>query len=1197
MALRPDRAAFVVECFVLDTNKNPVAHANLKLLHRRNGNTHELFFPTCNDAGRTGKKVDRKIFSILAANDALDANLTLMGKKLKLVRMVQLDRSARNVKFELVVELPEKPVQKLPVELTVTNQMGRPVVGAVPTIFFMRDERRLAFDMPKTDMGGLARAHVPETQFAAIRKGYAGPPKIVLGDTPMRVLKSSRLTDIARGFEIEVMVHMPGKDDVPSEEDRPDVLPEKLPILVNVFDQNTQAVSRAVVTLKYKWQRQTMSFSLPQTDDDGRAEFYLAQAQFNMVRRGYLDPPQVFLNEASLQIIGSRTSTDSAKALEVYLRVYIPAQDNTDPSPLDEDVTPDVDEDVEDPELDDDDTDLDTPDDDAEEDKPPSDDDGLPWPEEDDDDTPSDPRPDTFETTELTMNDNLPKRLFRFNTIRPVAPQPDAKKIIEYSGEPTEFLKTLQSREDAAAVRSFVADEVYKYEFFQEGRLENIEWWPLIAGIRDLYLFEKKRNVEDVQEKLLEAFARYGKKEEIKALAGRIHDIWDLYILSLTLQTVEDTKRNALVDALKAAHLIENANKIETLKALLVFLTKKPVLPPWLARKITGQFRHKFPFVIGVTDLMVVKEDWKCYERAEIAHIENVMDTEHRTRTLRQLDRKETTTTYETETTEETEKETIASTHSAVSEEIEETIARETGVSAGVSVSASYGPSVKVDTNSSFDFTTATETTTNSAQEYAQDLVERAVAKVTNRERNETVTVVLSETEQTHVQIYDNVEGPEHVIGVYRHLDQIWRAQVFNYGRRLMLDFVVPEPAALWHLSLEEKAHPHKVMEKPDEFNVSSKSIQRNTYQDLARDWGANNVPAPPPENISVSKAIELEIPKFGTAETSSISMNTGEMEIPEGYFGVKAFGNFYGDSKKDNSSGSKDAAKWLVNGDELAVDSGTKEAPLNNATGIFAFGIYTDNFEGGVLSVKVDCVLSQGTFEKWQNDVYAALKAANDRAWDAYNSAQKNREALQLVEQQTLHPDIKRQIEKTELKRSVISLLREDNYEENGSVVRTSAGSFDFPHIRFDEAKKEGRVARFFEEAFEWSEMTYLYYPYFWGRRSEWYRMIASKDPDFNFNAFLQAGSARVNLAIRPGFEEAVLWFMATGEVWRGGPTPMVGDPMYVALIDEIVESKGRDLDNPTAVGDSWTYSIPTSLVVLDKDDSLIPPSETRQE
>lgn len=34
-------------------------------------------------------------------------------------------------------------------------------------------------------------------------------------------------------------------------------------------------------------------------------------------------------------------------------------------------------------------------------------------------------------------------------------------------------------------------------------------------------------------------------------------------------------------------------------------------------------------------------------------------------------------------------------------------------------------------------------------------------------------------------------------------------------------------------------------------------------------------------------------------------------------------------------------------------------------------------------------------------------------------------------------------------------------------------------------------------EQAFEWQHMTWVTYPYYWGRKSEWTNRIAIEDPD----------------------------------------------------------------------------------------------------
>jgi hypothetical protein len=67
----------------------------------------------------------------------------------------------------------------------------------------------------------------------------------------------------------------------------------------------------------------------------------------------------------------------------------------------------------------------------------------------------------------------------------------------------------------------------------------------------------------------------------------------------------------------------------------------------------------------------------------------------------------------------------------------------------------------------------------------------------------------------------------------------------------------------------------------------------------------------------------------------------------------------------------------------------------------------------------------------------------------------------------------------------------------------------------------------------------------------------------------------------VRPGFEDAVVHFLETGQVWNGGDLPEIGSPLYVDILDEI---KAR-LDAPgkrTPVGDPWDVRLPTTLVRL---------------
>ena len=98
------------------------------------------------------------------------------------------------------------------------------------------------------------------------------------------------------------------------------------------------------------------------------------------------------------------------------------------------------------------------------------------------------------------------------------------------------------------------------------------------------------------------------------------------------------------------------------------------------------------------------------------------------------------------------------------------------------------------------------------------------------------------------------------------------------------------------------------------------------------------------------------------------------------------------------------------------------------------------------------------------------------------------------------------------------------------------------FPQQDVDEAWSEGQYVRFVEQAFEWENMQYLFYPYFWGKKKDWPVNSRLEDTDPLFKSFLQAGSCRINIPVRPGFEDAINTFLSTGKIpWdssEGGTT-----------------------------------------------------------
>ena len=51
------------------------------------------------------------------------------------------------------------------------------------------------------------------------------------------------------------------------------------------------------------------------------------------------------------------------------------------------------------------------------------------------------------------------------------------------------------------------------------------------------------------------------------------------------------------------------------------------------------------------------------------------------------------------------------------------------------------------------------------------------------------------------------------------------------------------------------------------------------------------------------------------------------------------------------------------------------------------------------------------------------------------------------------------------------------------------------------------------------------------------------------------------------------------------GGGTPVIGDNLYVPIVNEIAEATGLTLTDAVPYGESWSYRVPTSLVLLESD------------
>ena len=211
-------------------------------------------------------------------------------------------------------------------------------------------------------------------------------------------------------------------------------------------------------------------------------------------------------------------------------------------------------------------------------------------------------------------------------------------------------------------------------------------------------------------------------------------------------------------------------------------------------------------------------------------------------------------------------------------------------------------------------------------------------------------------------------------------------------------------------------------------------------------------------------------------------------------------------------------------------------------------------------------CERSAAAYQKWQIATFGAVMSAYTALMLEYRDAVQNQEFELAVNIQGRNPAVNREIEQAELKKHSISLLTGQQYESFNAMEDDH--DLGYPQINLTDAAQEGRFVRFFEQALEWRHMTYLFYPYFWGRKSEWIKSLALNDNDPLFEKFLQAGFARVWAPVRPGFEQVVAHYIECGgEVWDEKSAPLcseedVPSAPLIALIEEIKEQQDYELD-----------------------------------
>ncbi len=602
---------------------------------------------------------------------------------------------------------------------------------------------------------------------------------------------------------------------------------------------------------------------------------------------------------------------------------------------------------------------------------------------------------------------------------------------------------------------------------------------------------------------------------------------------------------------------------------------------------------------IGVADYKKVEQSTYCYVEGEVAHIENIMAREYKERSTRRLKRSESQTTKSSESEKEKLTDTTSTERHEMQSEVAKVLQESKDFAANAGFNASWGggklgaPSFGLSASASYATHNSKEESNRQAVTEAKDITARALDRIVTKVKEERIDKILEEYEENNKHGFDNTKGNSHVVGVYRWVDKVVKNQIYNYGKRMMFEFMIPEPAKIHRLGMQVTNSTENKLVKPvdpREANVMKlenfSSLENST---ALKYW--------------ISKFnVEIEIPEEYLVLSKSYSdTNVGDNEhfnktesviIPDGYIATHGLANghfkFDNDYKQQHSYG-VGIGKHIhcvasFNGDGLFSNI---NFPLDSVGKSINVTYHSENYHAMTVGFNIYCKLSTEAKNTWLQKAFNKIIEAYETELAKYEQALAEARALG-VQIKGSNPGFYRKIENTILRRNCISYMLNQNpnatltFGKKRYYTNDNSGTESFANTDILVNKELDQYAafiKFMEQAFEWEIMSYNLYPYYWGERKSWPDLYQFDDNDPIFRAFMQSGMARVIVTVRPGFEEAVRHFMATGQIWNGGEVPVIDDPLFLSLVDEMRSAKA------TKEGEPWREKIPTSLTILQAD------------
>lgn len=612
----------------------------------------------------------------------------------------------------------------------------------------------------------------------------------------------------------------------------------------------------------------------------------------------------------------------------------------------------------------------------------------------------------------------------------------------------------------------------------------------------------------------------------------------------------------------------------------------------------------------GFIDHYVVREEWERYELGELADVNSVMPGETRKRTHVHHNEIEEQTQESSERVEVDQRNLQSENRFEFSQAMHEAQSLQLGADANVESTTLTGPNTTVvQVGGHFEY--SSESSKDTASKHTREVIERAANMVQQRVSKARSMRQLTRITETNEHGFTNTTSDAKPInGIYRWIDRINRVTLLRFPRRYMIEFVLPEPGAWLRWALTSRGRDPRLPSAPpawpalitsaDEINATDGNV--SDYRVLAKHLNVADLP-PYPGNRVVGATLKID-PEDSDTFLLNPDSNDANNElyknlpnryatearigVPDGWQAVRFQATVT--ARNRFASGSTGGRVVVSVGNtrvDIVFDQGglgmTAGGALNGLTTgqvpLHVMNLYTF---GCAANIVVECEPTQEAIRQWQQTVFDRLLQSWQRQKLNYDSAVEAMRVAGELDDRHLSPGRVRELIQVELRRQIITLL--DPNMPLAQTMRIEANGE--PTLDATALAQRAPKILFFEQAFEWSTLSYILYPQYWSGKGRWVESATNESANPEFDRFIQSGSVRVVVAARPGFAEQVQFFLEYGALWGGGGIPAPNETGYLSVAEEIMDLQRGPADGEQV--DNWTVRVPTALTALDPTGAL---------